>query len=184
MWARTPRSPRFVPFATGIYSCPVQQKRRSGSPEDGIAVEVYEEFAHLVRFLTSGARAHESGLSLAQHSLLAYISRNPGCLATDISEVFGVHRSTVSRQLRHAIDEGWVEAQQGPARAGHPLRLTEYGARTLDAVSTARLDDVRTGLTGWSREDLDRFTNLLRRFRQGVDPDVRTFDQNDGDSSA
>lgn len=162
----------------------MQQKWPPGSPEDGGAVEVYEEFAHLVRYLTSGARAHESGLSLAQHSLLAFISRNPGCRATDISDVFGVHRSTVSRQLRHAVDKGWVEAQHGPARAGHPLHLTEHGSNVLDGVATTRLDDVRAGLSGWETEDLDRFVHLLRRFRQGIDFATRTHDPNYGDSSA
>ncbi|WP_241387180.1 MarR family winged helix-turn-helix transcriptional regulator [Rhodococcus sp. CH91] len=158
----------------------MQHNRQSA---DGVA-RVYEEFVLLVRFLTSGARAQDSGLSLVQHSLLGFISRNPGCRATDISEVFGVHRSTVSRQLRHAVDAGWVEAESGPARAGHPLRLTDHGAAVLEGAVMRRLDDVRSGIDRWDQDDLDRFVHLLRRFRTGVYSDDRTPDQNDGDCSA
>ena len=169
-----------MPCFTPVYSCPVQHNRQS---EDSVA-RVYDEFALLVRFLTSGARTQESGVSLVQHSLLGFISRNPGCRATDISEVFGVHRSTVSRQLRHLVDAGWVEAGTGPARAGHPLRLTDHGAVVLESAVTRRLADVRAGLEGWDEDDLDRFVHLLRRFRAGVDSEDRTPDQNDGDCSA
>ncbi|UYP20284.1 MarR family winged helix-turn-helix transcriptional regulator [Rhodococcus sp. Z13] len=162
----------------------MQHKRQLGPPsEDGVA-RVYEEFVLLVRLLTSGARVEDGGLTLAQHSLLGFIARNPGCRATDISEAFGVHRSTVSRQLRHAVEAGWVEAETGPARIGHPLRLTDHGAQILRRAVDSRLDDVRAGLGGWAPDDLDRFVTLLRRFRAGVDPDARTPDQNDGDCSA
>ncbi|MCD2113825.1 MULTISPECIES: MarR family winged helix-turn-helix transcriptional regulator [Rhodococcus] len=162
----------------------MQHNRQARRPSaDGVA-RVYEEFVLLVRFLTSGARAQDNGLSLVQHSLLGFISRNPGCRATDISEVFGVHRSTVSRQLRHAVDAGWVEAGTGPARAGHPLRLTDHGATVLEGAVVRRLDDVRAGLEGWDEDELERFVDLLRRFRAGIDSDDRTPDQNDGDCSA
>ncbi|MEU5843097.1 MarR family winged helix-turn-helix transcriptional regulator [Rhodococcus sp. NPDC047139] len=162
----------------------MQHNRQSGRmSEDGVA-RVYEEFALLVRFLTSGERKQDSGLSLVQHSLLGFISRNPGCRATDISEVFGVHRSTVSRQLRHVVDAGWVEAGTGPARAGHPLRLTDHGAAVLEGAVMRRLDDVRAGVEGWHEDDLDRFVDLLHRFRAGVAPEDPAPDQNDGDCSA
>lgn len=83
-------------------------------------VEVYDEFVHLVRFLTAGERSDDSSLSLAQHSLLGFIARNPGCRATDISEVFGVNRSTVSRQVRHCIDQ--VGSLRTPDRQGWDTR--------------------------------------------------------------
>jgi DNA-binding MarR family transcriptional regulator len=163
----------------------MQHKLHAGAPAEAGAAEVYDEFVHLVRFLTAGERAHDNALSLAQHSLLGYIARNPGCRATDVSDVFGVNRSTVSRQLRSCVAAGWVEADSGPARLGHPLRLTPEGASVLAETVARRHDEVRTGLAGWGEDDIEQFTRLLRRFRRGVDPTTaRTPGQNDGDFSA
>lgn len=130
---------------------------------------MYDEFVRLVRFLTAGERSQDSALSLAQHSLLGYIARNPGCRATDISEAFGVNRSTVSRQLRTCVESGWVEPTSGPARLGHPLRLTDRGTAALAATVARRHGEVRAGLDGWDEDDLDLFVRLLRRFRTGVE---------------
>lgn len=163
----------------------MQQNRRSGVPDRTGVIEVYDEFVHLVRFLTAGERSDDSSLSLAQHSLLGFIARNPGCRATDISEVFGVNRSTVSRQVRHCIDEGWLSADSGPTRLGHPLRLTDRGHAVLAITVTRRYDEVTAGLAGWGQDEIDTFIHLLRRFRSGVDPSTPpSTDQNDGDFSA
>lgn len=167
------------------YSCRMQQKRRAGDPAGTDVVEVYDEFVYLVRFLTAGERAHDGSLTLAQHSLLGYIARNPGCRATDISEVFGVNRSTVSRQLRNGVDAGWVDAGTGPTRLGHPLHLTARGTALLAATVARRHDEVRAGLDGWGEDDLELFVRLLRRFREGVESTATPpTDKNDGVTSA
>ncbi|HET8994247.1 MULTISPECIES: MarR family transcriptional regulator [unclassified Rhodococcus (in: high G+C Gram-positive bacteria)] len=162
----------------------MQQKRRSDSPNRTSVAEVYDEFVHLVRFLTAEGRADGGSLSLAQHSLLGFIARNPGCRATEISEVFGVNRSTVSRQVRHCIDEGWLSADSGPTRLGHPLSLTDQGHSVLAVTVNRRYGEVTAGLTGWGQDEIDTFVHLLRRFRSGVDPSAPSTDQNDGDFSA
>lgn len=149
------------------------------------AGEVYDEFVNLVRFLTAGERAHDGALSLAQHSLLGYVARHPGCRATDVSDAFGVNRSTVSRQLRSCIEAGWVAAEPGPTRLGHPLNLTDRGRTVLSDTVARRHDEVRAGLAGWGQDELDRFVHLLRRFRHGVDTtSAATTDPNDGDARA
>lgn len=163
----------------------MQHEWQAGAPAQTEVAQVYEEFVHLVRFLTAGERAHDNALSLAQHSLLGFIARHPGCRATEVSENFGVNRSTVSRQVRNAVDAGWVEAEAGPVRTGNPLRLTERGRAILDDTVVRRHGEIRAGLAEWEQEDLDRFVHLLRRFRSGVEwGTTRTPDQNDGDISA
>jgi DNA-binding MarR family transcriptional regulator len=163
----------------------MQQNRRSGAPDRAGVVEVYDEFVGLVRFLTAGERSDDNSLSLAQHSLLGFIARNPGCRATDISEVFGVNRSTVSRQVRHCVDEGWLSVDSGPTRLGHPLSLTDQGHGVLAVTVTRRYGEVAAGLAGWGEDEIDTFVHLLRRFRSGVDASTpSSTDQNDGDFSA
>ena len=163
----------------------MQHEWQAGTPAETEVAQVYDEFVHLVRFLTAGERAHDSALSLAQHSLLGFIARHPGCRATEISETFGVNRSTVSRQVRNAVEAGWVEAMAGPVRTGNPLRLTDRGRAILDDTVLRRHGEIRVGLAGWEKDDLDRFVHLLHRFRSGVEwGTTRTPDQNDGDISA
>jgi len=172
----------------------VQQNHSVPGPADAdsdtslhpaVVAEVYDEFVHLVRYLIAGERAHSDALSFAQHSLLGYIARNPGCRATDVSDAFGLNRSTVSRQLRTCVDAGWVAAEPGPTRLGHPLNLTDRGRAVLEDTVGRRHDDVRAGLAGWDQDELDRFVHLLRRFRHGVDTaSAATTDTNDGDARA
>lgn len=158
--------------------------QETGTGPDAVG-EVYDEFVSLVRYLTAGERAHDGALSLAQHSLLGYIARHPGCRATDVSDAFGVNRSTVSRQLRSCVDAGWVAAEPGPTRLGHPLNLTDHGRTVLADTVGRRHDEVRAGLAGWDQDELDRFVHLLRRFRRGMDTmSTATTDTNDGDARA
>ncbi|MDJ0111429.1 helix-turn-helix domain-containing protein, partial [Rhodococcus erythropolis] len=71
---------------------------------------VHDELVHLTRQLMTGDRHSDDHPSIAQHSFLSFIGRNDGCKATEISEVFGVNRSTISRQVRGCIEAGWVYA--------------------------------------------------------------------------
>ncbi len=127
--------------------------------------DVHAELVQLARALVVGGRDVAGGPSFAQHSLLAYIARNPGCRATDVSEEFGLNRSTVSRQLRGCIESGWVLAEPGSLRTGYPLRLTTHGTDVLAAADVRRLDEVRARLHGWSLDEIAQFANTLHRFR-------------------
>ncbi len=131
---------------------------------------MHAELVQLARALVAGGRDTAGGPSFAQHSLLAYIARHPGCRATDISEAFGLNRSTVSRQLRGCVDSGWALAEPGSLRTGYPLRLTTHGVEVLAVADTRRLDEVRARLRGWSPDEIAQFANILRRFRNAEDP--------------
>ncbi|MFC7449756.1 MarR family winged helix-turn-helix transcriptional regulator [Rhodococcus daqingensis] len=126
---------------------------------------VHEELVHLVRQLMTGERPAEGLPTFAQHSVLSYIARNPGCRATEISDAFGVHRSTVSRQLRGCVDAGWVQAESGPIRSGHPLSLTGPGRDVLGDADRRRRDEVGDRVRDWSAADIDDLARMLHRFR-------------------
>ncbi|WP_027502303.1 MarR family winged helix-turn-helix transcriptional regulator [Rhodococcus sp. UNC363MFTsu5.1] len=127
--------------------------------------QVHEELVHLVRQLMTGERPAEGLPTFAQHSVLSYIERNPGCRATEISEAFGVHRSTVSRQLRGCVDAGWVQAEPGPIRSGHPLSLTDAGRDVLGDADRRRRDEVGERVRDWSDADIADLARMLHRFR-------------------
>lgn len=132
------------------------------SPE---LVAVHDALTHIVREIIAGRPAAEGLPSFAQQAALSYIERNPGCRATEIAESFGVHRSTVSRQVRASIDAGWVAAGEGSLHAGYPLTLSEAGRAVLTAVAghdLARLDE-RTA--DWTPDEIAEFARALRRFQ-------------------
>ncbi|PTR22845.1 DNA-binding MarR family transcriptional regulator [Rhodococcus sp. OK519] len=142
------------------YSCTVQHESRG----DDVAA-VHAELVQLARELIAGGRDAQGGPSFAQHSVLSFVARNPGCRATDISDAFGVNRSTVSRQLRGCLDSGWVRSEVGPLRAGYPLHLTDQGAAVLAAADRTRLDEVRARVDTWLPTEIAQFADILRRFR-------------------
>lgn len=131
-------------------------------------VAVHDELVRLIRELVTNDSRTAGSPTFAQHSLLSFVARNPGCRATQISDAFGVHRSTVSRQLRGCLDEGWVHAEKGPLRSGHPLTLTEWGVAVLASAEAHRIEEVRTRLNSWSDSDIDAFARQLREFRLGA----------------
>lgn len=148
------------------YSCTVQHDRTV----DHVAA-VHAELVQLARELVAGGRESRGGPSFAQHSVLSFVARNPGCRATDISDAFGVNRSTVSRQLRGCLDSGWVRSEIGPLRTGYPLHLTDQGTAVLAAADRRRLDEVRARVDGWSPAEISQFANILRRFRTAQTPE-------------
>ncbi|EME22429.1 MarR family winged helix-turn-helix transcriptional regulator [Rhodococcus triatomae] len=131
---------------------------------------VHEELVHLVQQLMTGERSDVDTPTFAQHSVLSYIDRNPGCRATQIADAFGVHRSTVSRQIKSCVDSGWVSADIGPVRSGHPLTLTRDGERTLDAANRSRQAEVADRVRDWPTDDVDTFARLLHQFRSTASP--------------
>ncbi|OYD71373.1 MarR family winged helix-turn-helix transcriptional regulator [Rhodococcus sp. OK302] len=138
---------------------------------------VHDELVHLTRQLMTGDRQSDDQPSIAQHSFLSFIGRNDGCRATEISDVFGVNRSTISRQVRGCIDAGWVFADPGPVRQGNPLHLTDAGRTYLDAADARRLDQVTSRLQDWSESEIAEFARALHRFR------ISTESQTNGDEN-
>ncbi|MGC0363105.1 DNA-binding MarR family transcriptional regulator [Rhodococcus sp. 27YEA15] len=126
---------------------------------------VYDELVRLTREMIVGDRRPDDQPTVAQHSFLSYIGRNDGCKATEISDEFGVNRSTISRQVRGCVDAGWVCADPGSVRQGNPLHLTDAGREYLDAANARRLDQVAERLQDWTTTEIEDFARALHRFR-------------------
>jgi len=131
---------------------------------------VHAELVQLARELVTGGRDIAGGPSFAQHSVLSFVARHPGCRATEISDAFGVNRSTVSRQLRGCLESGWVRTEPGAIRNGNPLHLTPEGAEMLADADRKRFDEVRARVRGWSPAEIAQFASTLRRFRDASVP--------------
>ncbi|MFD3508717.1 MarR family transcriptional regulator [Nocardia sp. NPDC058666] len=149
----------------------MQQDPAGRSPQ---LVAVHDALTGIVREVVAGRPVSAGIPSFAQQSALAYIERNPGCRGTELAEAFGVHRSTVSRQLRACIDAGWVMAGEGSVRAGYPLTLTELGRRAHAASIEQDLARLGERMQDWTTQEIADFAAALRRFHH---PDHSTGDQ-------
>lgn len=142
------------------YSCAMQHQTGRWSAE---LVAVHDGLTGIVREIVAGRPVTEGVPSFTQQSTLSYIDRNPGCRATEIAEVFGVHRSTVSRQVRGCIDAGWVQAGEGSLRVGYPLDLTTAGRRALSAAIDRDLAGLDERTADWTAREIADLARALRR---------------------
>ncbi|MFC4126676.1 MarR family winged helix-turn-helix transcriptional regulator [Nocardia rhizosphaerae] len=125
---------------------------------------VHDALTRVVREIVAGRPSVDGLPSFALQSVLSYIDRNPGCRATEIAETFGVHRSTISRQLRSCADAGWVRAGEGSLHSGYPLTLTAEGGQALAAAAERDLAEIAERMADWTPRDIADFAAALRRF--------------------
>lgn len=133
---------------------------------------VYDQIEAIYQRAVARSRRINAPLTAVEQSLLSYIGRNPGCRATDIASAFSLNRSTVSRQLHALGDLGLViegDDDDGQARRGRPLQVTEEGADRLDRSLAIHREAVRARLDGWSESELRHFAAALDRFNSGQD---------------
>lgn len=133
---------------------------------------VYDQIDEIYQRAVARSRRINAPLTAVEQSLLSHIGRNPGCLATDIASAFSLNRSTVSRQLHALADLGLVAAGEdddGPARRGRPLHVTEEGADRLERSLAIHREAVRSRLAGWSESELRDFAAALERFNSATD---------------
>src|SRR5271163_1456706 len=73
---------------------------------------LYDELSLLVRRSQEFSSEIHAGLSLVDYTLLTRIAGNPGTRAADLAALFGLDKSTLSRQINSLVERGLV------ARAG------------------------------------------------------------------
>jgi DNA-binding MarR family transcriptional regulator len=72
--------------------------------------------------------------------------------------------STVSRQIKHLEDKGYIERTADPDDGRASLvRLTDEGTSTMRAAMQRRLDRISTALAHWSDQDREALQSMLTR---------------------
>ncbi|MGV8979316.1 MAG: MarR family winged helix-turn-helix transcriptional regulator [Cellulomonas sp.] len=106
--------------------------------------------------------------------LLARIAKTPDVRASELAALFGVGRSTMSRQLSRLDELGLIERRPDPDDSrGQLIRLTELGIRRSHDVRAAGRAFLRRALRSWSDEDAALLAAQLARLNRdlGVPPD-------------
>lgn len=108
---------------------------------DRIASECVLRRVRLVSRVLSGIFDEELrplGLRASQLPLLVAIAKSGPARRSDIGRQLHLDPSTLTRNLKVMIANGWVEEEpHGRGGRGHPLRVTEAGSRLLAAVEPA-----------------------------------------------
>ncbi|MFJ4938790.1 MarR family winged helix-turn-helix transcriptional regulator [Streptomyces pseudovenezuelae] len=104
-------------------------------------------------------------LSFVAYTVLSYVDTFPQPSASDLSERYGLEKSTVSRQLSRLEEDGLL------CRVAHPSRprakllgLTDTGRVCLARVRRHQREGLEERLRRWPDDDVETFSRLLRRF--------------------
>lgn len=122
------------------------------------------------RVIHERARAVHPDLQPAAYLMLSYLVEAGPVRSSEVSEVFGVGKGPISRQVQHLVDLGLVERSPDPADGRATLLSASADAltRTREVVRRRRrsLDEQ---LGDWSDEDLSGFVAALARYNRSLD---------------
>src|ERR1700678_2637880 len=101
-------------------------------PRTTHVASLYEELSLLVRRSQEFSAEIHPGLSLVDYALLKRIAGSPGVRAADLAALFGLDKSTLSRQVNVLVDRGLVaRTGERPGKRGVVLELTDDGEVAL-----------------------------------------------------
>ena len=131
--------------------------------------QVYQSLATMMRRRAELSAEVHPGLSLASYTLLTQIEAVPGTRAVDLADLFGLDKSTVSRQLRELEAAGLIRTEgERPGRRGYVLALTPAGRRLLKREAERARRYFAERLAGWTEADLVLFAQMVDRFISDV----------------
>lgn len=107
-------------------------------------------------------KARTLGLSRAQWSVLAHLSRNEGIHQGGLAEILEVEPITLARMVDRLEAAGFVERRPDPSdRRVKRLHLLEPAAPVLEVMRSLGAATREEALAGISAADRERMTDLL-----------------------
>jgi DNA-binding MarR family transcriptional regulator len=132
---------------------------------DGAVNHLYQGLATLMRCRAELSAEVHPGLSLTAYSVLTQIQAAPGTRACDLADLFGLDKSTVSRQLNELQTAGLISREgERPGRRGYTLVLTAEGQRKLEQEAERARKHLSEGLASWKERDIIAFAAMIERF--------------------
>jgi DNA-binding MarR family transcriptional regulator len=111
-----------------------------------------------------GASMHPE-LSLVGYTLLAEIEAVPGTRATDLAVVFGLEKSTVSRQLGDLEERGFLRREgEQSGRRGYRLVVTAGGRAALGREAALVRRRLHVALAKWKLTEITSLADMVDRF--------------------
>lgn len=108
-------------------------------------------------------------MDASTYAVLLVIAQGP-LRAIDLAEEFGLDKSTMSRHVSTLIELGLVQRDPDPMDGrAFLLRPTADGQARLTDATSARREEWRRRLAGWSGSELADFTAALERLNIDLD---------------
>lgn len=109
-----------------------------------------------------------AGGSFVSAAILSYVATSDDPTATDLAALWGLDKSTVSRQLADLEEQALLKRAPHARRSRtQQLRLTAKGRKALDAAIANHRERIEKVLASWTPADIARFGELLSRFVAG-----------------
>jgi DNA-binding MarR family transcriptional regulator len=134
--------------------------------EDEIGVLV----RRLKRVINERAHAIHRDLQGASYLILGWLAEHGPVRASAIVEVFGMDKGSLSRQLQHLEDLGFVERTPDPADGRATLvNASAQAVRRLAEVEEERRRSLDERLADWSADELEAFARQLGHYNRSLD---------------
>jgi len=126
------------------------------------------DVARLLRWSFDRQSAH-LGLTRAQWSVLAHLSRSDGVQQKTLAQVMDITPITLARHLDRLEVDAWIERRDDPQdRRAKRVFLNAKARPMLDALSSVSQKVRTTALQGISPEEEERFMAVLLRIRENL----------------
>lgn len=131
-------------------------------------------FMRRARAASAGlARSVHPDLDASAYLLLATVARTPGTRTSDLADLLGVGRGTMSRQVTRLERLGLLARTADPHDSrSRPLALTPEGERRLAHARTGRQVYMRRSLEAWHADELGQLADLLARLNADLVQDT------------
>lgn len=114
-------------------------------------------------------RARTIGLTRAQWSVLAHLSRNEGISQAGLAEILDVEPITLVRLLDRLERAGWVERRPHAIdRRVYTLHITDKARPVIAQIRALATETRAVALAGISTEDQARLVDVLTRIRANL----------------
>lgn len=132
---------------------------------DTAVKDLYQGLATLMRRRAELSAEFHPGLSLTAFTMLTQIQAAPGTRACDLADLYGLDKSTVSRQINELQAAGLITREgERPGGRGYPLVLTDEGQRQLEQEAERAQQRLAETLAAWKERDITAFTVMIERF--------------------
>ena len=114
------------------------------------------------------------GFGRAHHRVIYFVGRNPGMTVSELLEILGITKQSLSRVLGQLVREGYVEQRKGDRdRRQRLLELTDKGRALERQLSDTQLRLVAHAYKTAGAESVEGFRRVLRNLID--DRDRRRF---------
>lgn len=141
----------------------------AGASEQDDVWRVETQLGALLRrtrtFVAASATSVHADLGTTGYVILSRLLDAGPMRASELVDVFGTDKATISRQTAMLERSGLVSREPDPTdRRAQTIRVTADGRRRMQAARRRNQRRLRSGLSAWAADDVRELGRLLEQF--------------------